>query len=85
MQAPAMCLEIDLAGSCVFEHRHNLRPERCKLIIYISTFVGFVVYDSTLNLNMILQLRFVRFLVDKVRAANLSIVLTSSFAACKYR
>jgi len=30
MQAQAMCLEIDLAASCVFEHRPNSRPERCK-------------------------------------------------------
>jgi len=29
MQAQAMYLEIDLAGSCVFEHRPNSRPERC--------------------------------------------------------
>jgi len=41
MQAQAMCLEIYLAGSCVFEHRPNSRPERCKynyLYFYVCGF-----------------------------------------------
>jgi len=30
MKVQAMCHEIDLAGSCVFEHRANSRSERCN-------------------------------------------------------
>jgi hypothetical protein len=41
MQAQAMCLGIDLSRSCVFEHRPNSRPERCKnnyLYIHLCEF-----------------------------------------------
>ena len=41
MQAQAMCLEIDLSRSCVFEHTPNSRPERCKynyLYFYLCGF-----------------------------------------------
>ena len=62
MQSQGMCFETNLAGSSLFEYRPNSRPESCKYNYFISSFVGFVVYDSTLILNMFLQLQVSKYL-----------------------
>jgi len=56
MQAKAMYLETDWAGSCLsIDLTRELNA--VSIITYISPFVGFIVYDSTLILNMFLQLQ----------------------------
>jgi len=62
MQAQARCLETNLAGSSLFEYSLTQNLNAVSMITYISSFVGFVIYDSTLVLNMFLELQVSKYL-----------------------
>ena len=62
MQALVMCLEINLAVALYLSIDLTREQTLLSIITYISTCVGFVVYDSTLNLNMVLKLQFSKYM-----------------------
>jgi hypothetical protein len=56
MQSQAMCLETNLAGSSLITDRTQ-GLNAVIIVTYISSFVGFVVYESNLILNVFSQLQ----------------------------